>query len=353
MEMDILRIVKGLKKRFRQIPLLYPKKTKTACRWGIIGLGNMAEVFATALDEDQDSIIAAVASRSLDKAQLFANKHGRGKAYGSYDEMLLDDALQLDVVYIATPAKYHAEHIKLCLETGHNVLCEKPLSIHSSELSDLYSIAEERHLFMMEGMWMKCLPSFLKAHEWLENGEIGRLELVKVDFYKREIVNPSRSIFNACEGGGLVNDYGVYAIAFVLSFLGGKPDILRFEKRKSFLGIDTDWQIFAERNGIKAFVSLSSNFKGASKAAIIGTNGVVEWDAQFNRTNHVVCYDKYGKQRVSFETAYKCEGFEYEIEEVKRCIRSGNKQSDAVSLNDTLDTIQVLEYLNEFERNGE
>ena len=192
---------------------------------------------------------------------------------------------------------------------------------------------------------MKCLPTMQKAIEWIEQGLIGQLEIVKVDFYKRELIDPKLAIFNANEGGGLMHDFGVYALAFVTSFLGGMTEIKHCEKRKSTFDIDADWQISLESEGIKALVSLSSNFKGASKAALIGSKGTIEWDAQFNRTNRIVRYDEFGKQQEIFLTEYSSDGFEYEIAEVRRCIKKGLQQSGIVSLEASLATLRLMERL--------
>ncbi len=343
--MDINRITKGIKKKLRRYSMFYPKKNQDAMHWGIIGLGNMAEVFATALDEDKDSLIKAVASRSKEKATAFANKHGHGIAFRSYEDMLNNNSLNIDVVYIATPAKYHTEHIRLCLDAGKNVLCEKPITTNAEELEDLITMAESKGLFLMEGMWMKCLPTFKKGKEWLAKGLIGDLELIKVDFYKRETINPKLSIFNASEGGGVMHDYGVYAMAFATTFLGGVPNDVHSVVRRSSFGIDADWQICAEKNGVKAFVSLSSNFQGQSKAALIGTKGTIEWDAQFNRTNRIVRYDEKGVQQEVFAVNYQSDGFEYEIEEVRRCVRGGKKQSDIIPLTESIATIRTRDNL--------
>lgn len=343
--MDIQRILRGVRKKIRQYPIFYPSKNEDALRWGIIGLGNMAGVFAAALDDDRNSNIVAVASRSLDKAKAFAKKHGKCKAYGSYEEMVADKSLNLDVVYIATPVKYHANNIKLCLDADVNVLCEKPITFSAVELQPLMDSAKEKGLFLMEGMWMKCLPSFLKAKEWLEKGFIGDLDLIKVDFNKREIVNTERGIFKASEGGGVMHDYGVYAISFITTFLDGLPEVLRFEKRMSHFDIDSDWQIYAEKKGVKAFVNLSSDFNSLSKAALIGSKGVIEWNSQFNRTNRLLLFDEYGKRKESFEVKYKSEGFEYEIAEVYNCVKSNKTQSSLNPLEESMSSIQLIDSL--------
>ena len=343
--MVVKKIISKIVKITRRYPLFYPSKNDNSIRWGIIGLGNMAETFATALDKDKESKIVAVASRSLPKARVFARNHGNPKPYGSYESLLSDKNLNVDVIYIATPAKYHAEHIRLCFNAGKNVLCEKPITTSAYELDELISIAHEKKLFLMEGMWMKCLPTFVKAKEWLNNGKIGNLELIKVDFYKREIINPSLTIFNAAKNGGVLYDFGVYAIAFIQSFLGGIPESLNKHIRKSFCEVDADWQIYAERRGVKAFVNLSSNYQGLSKAALIGSKGSIEWNSQFNRTNKVTLYDEKGVKREIYTTHYKSEGFEYEISEVKYCLKSGFPQSKKISLLDSLQTMTIMDSL--------
>ena len=92
-------------------------------------------------------------------------------------------------------------------------------------------------------------------------------------------------------------------------------------------------------------MSLSSDFKGLSKAALIGSKGVIEFEAQFNRTNKIVRYDEYGKLQEVFSVNYKNDGFEYEIAEVNHCIREGKYQSEVVSLQQSLETIRIIDYL--------
>ena len=339
----IKRIKRVAKKYLRKLPFFSIKKSTNPVKWGIVGLGNMAEVFATALDGNKDGIVYAVASRDLQKAKLFGKKHSCKNAYGSYEEMLNDKSLEIDIVYIATPVKYHYDHIKLCLLAGKNVICEKPITSNISQMEQLITIAKKNNCFLMEGMWMKCLPSFQKAKEWIRTGEIGEIEFIKVDFYKREWIRPELTIFNSEEGGGVLKDFGVYAISFATSFIGGFPDNLFANSRISNLNLDTDWQIFFEKNNRKAFISLSSNFSSMSKAAVVGNEGTIEWNSQFNRTNIITLYDMFGIKKDQFNIKYEYEGFEYEINEVQKCLKSGLKESSLVPLNETFDTMKILD----------
>ena len=341
----ISRIWNRAKKEWRKTPFGRTKKSANPLRWGVIGLGYMAETFSCAIDGSQDDVVYAVASRSLDKARAFAKSHGGCMAYGSYEDMVNDEDLNLDVIYIATPVKYHYEHVKLCLEAGKNVLCEKPITSTLEEFEALTKIAREHDCFFMEGMWMKCLPTFQKACQWIDEGKIGDVELVRVDFYKREHIREVHAIYNANEGGGVLRDFGVYAIAFMEHFLGGMPECISGEYRVSVHGIDADWQILAEKNGVKAMVNLSSNFGSLSKAAVIGKSGFIEWDSQFNRTRRVVLYDVKGQRVESFVASYRHEGFEYEVNEVHRCIRGGKKDSTVSPLEGTYNTMQIMERL--------
>lgn len=321
------------------------KKNPDALRWGIIGLGNMAETFGRAIDNSQDDIIYAVASRNFEKAQKFSALHGHCKCYGSYESMLDDESLKLDVIYIATPVKFHYEHIRMCLERHKNVLCEKPITTSTKDLEELRKLAKANGCFLMEGMWMKCLPTFNKADSWIREGKIGNPELIKIDFNKREIVDTRRSIFNASEGGGVMNDYGVYAISFMTKYLSGCPSKVSSYNRISKLNIDTDWSIVAEGNNIKAFVNISSDFGSISKAAIIGDHGSIEWESQFNRTNIVTLYDSIGKKVDTFTASYQSQGFEYELNEVHECVTTGKKESDIVPLQSSLDCLAAVEMI--------
>ena len=305
----------------------------------------MAEVFATTLDNDSGSKIVAVASRSETKAVAFAVRHGRPKAFGSYETMLSDPSLDLDIVYIATPAKYHAEHIRLCLEAGQNVLCEKPITTTSCDLEPLIKLARTKGLFLMEGMWMKTLPTFQQAKQMILDGKIGKTEMIRVDFYKREIVDYSRSIFNKSEGGGVLMDYGIYALAFAIDFLGGEPESIRYEVRKNNEGIDTDWSIVMNHGNIRVVVNISSDFNSVSKATVIGSNGSIEWEAQFNRTNHIKRFNAQNKLQEEVLFRYKYEGYEYEVEHVSDCLKKNLFESDIVPLECSMKVMKVVDML--------
>lgn len=318
------------------------KKNENPIRWGIIGTGYMAGTFCRAIDGNANGVVAAVASRTLEKAKKFASKYGDCRYYGSYAELVRDNTI--DVIYIATPVLQHYENIKLCLEGGQNVICEKPITQNADELIDLKKIAEKNNCFLMEGMWMKCLPSYQKAIAWVSEGKVGNIQLIKADFYKREQINPTYAIFNKNSGGGVLKDFGVYALAFPTGFLSENITVNGYF-RKSTHEIDSDWLIHMQAENVQAFINISSNFKGESKAAVIGDRGTIEWNAQFNRTNIITLYNAAGTQIDQFKATYEFEGFEYEVNEVQKCIRKGLKESEMVPLNVSIITLKMIDAL--------
>ena len=123
---------------------------------GIIGAGHIAGKMALTIQACKNANAYAIASRSYEKACEFAAEYGFVHAYGSYDELAGDPEVEL--VYVATPHSFHYEHIRMCLEHGKNVLCEKSFTLDASQASELISMAENRGLFLGEAIWTRYLP---------------------------------------------------------------------------------------------------------------------------------------------------------------------------------------------------
>lgn len=307
-----------------------------------MGTGYMAETFGVAIDGNHDGVIHAVASRTLEKAQKYAARHGNCVAYGKYEDMMAD--ADIDVIYVATPTITHYENIKMCLIAGKNVLCEKPITLSAIELNEVKKLAEENRCFLMEGMWMKCLPTYRKAIEWIGKGRIGKADLIKTDIYKREKVDLSKAIYRKDMHGGVLQDYGIYAVAFPTGFMSDSVQI-EGHGRKSAIGVDSDWTIYMSDGSIQAYVNISSGFSGTSKAAVYGAAGSIEWNAPFNRTNTIFLYDKEGNETDRFTCKYEYEGFEYEVNEVQKCIRNGEIESRVVPIESSYIVLRLIESL--------
>ena len=123
---------------------------------GIIGAGRIASVLADTMVRMPDVELVGIASRSLEKAQEFAERFSIKKAYGTYEEMVKDPEIEL--VYIATPHSEHCNHAKLCLENGKHVLCEKSFAANVAQAEEMIAMAEDKKLLITEAMWVRYMP---------------------------------------------------------------------------------------------------------------------------------------------------------------------------------------------------
>ena len=138
---------------------------------GIIGAGGIAVTMAKTLNEMEDATAYAVASRDLAKAQAFAEKNQIEKAYGSYEELFADPEVEL--VYVATPHSHHYQYMKMALEAGEPVLCEKAFTANAAQAEESFRISEEKGIFAGEAMWTRFLPSSAMIDEVIRSGGIG------------------------------------------------------------------------------------------------------------------------------------------------------------------------------------
>ena len=108
----------------------------------ILGAGSIARSMSKTISEIDEVTSYAVASRDYAKAEAFAKEFGFEKAYGSYEEMLSDP--EVDLVYVATPHSHHYEHVKLCLNHGKHVLCEKAFAINANQAEEMFAVLSIR-----------------------------------------------------------------------------------------------------------------------------------------------------------------------------------------------------------------
>lgn len=311
-------------------------------KWGVIGTGRIARAFTAALAGTPDAELYAVGSRYAEKAVAYAANYGFKKWYSSYDELLSDK--DIDVVYVATPMASHFENCVTALEKGKNVLCEKTVTLNSEQLNTLLSLAKKNNLFFMEAMWMKCRPAYLKMKEWVTSGKIGEIRYLKADFSNQVRFDPDDRLFRPDCGGGALLDVAVYPLTLAVDLLG-KPDEIVSSAHISESGIDlSDSFILRYNNG--CFASLDAGFELSLKnnAIISGTNGTIIIGDWFFLMNKVTLYDKENSVVEEFEMPERINGYEYEIDEVHRCLRDGLKESPLVPQSGTLAVMEIMDF---------
>lgn len=139
-------------------------------KWGILATGNIAGKFASTIRqmEGEGQTLAAVGSRRAESAAAFAGRYGIPRAHGSYEALAADPSVE--AVYVATPNSLHDPNVRLCLENGKHVLCEKPFTLTAAQARELYALADAKGLFLMEALWTRFLPLYGRLRELLAEG---------------------------------------------------------------------------------------------------------------------------------------------------------------------------------------
>lgn len=310
--------------------------------WGIIGAGNISSKFAIALGGVEDSNIGAIASRSLEKAKGFAEKYGVEKAYGSYEEMVLDETI--DAVYIGTPHSEHKAHAELCIKAGKSVLCEKAFTLNQKDTKYLIDLAKEHNVFLMEAMWTKFHPITKMVKEWILNGKIGNLRGIQINAGFRREFDPEHRLFNPNLGGGALLDIGIYPITYAMFMVDAYPEEISSYAYFGKSNVDEQNAIILnfKEKGVLASLNSGISAEVGKDAILIGEEGKI-FVKDFWNSNYVAIYNNQGNIIEEHKSEFEINGYEYEIREVQDCLRAGKKESEVVPLSDTLSVMKVMD----------
>lgn len=312
--------------------------------WGIIGAGSIAQKFASDLSLVKDARLVAVGSRSAAKAQAFAEKYNASKYYGSYEELIGDE--EVDVVYVATPHSHHYENTMMCLDYHKAVLCEKAFAINLRQTSEMIRIARERKVFLMEALWTKFLPHYGKLMSMLEEKVTGDVHSVLINFgFKPKEPVPQR-LFDPSLAGGTMLDIGIYNVFMAMSVLG-KPDHIDAHMTPAATGIDAQCAVlFRYNNGAMAQLFSSFTTDLPTEAEISGPRGRIKLNHRFYAPE---CDIEFfpgrpdTRELVSFEKPTSGFGYQYEAQHVMECLQKGLTESPVMTHQDTLDLMEVLD----------
>ncbi|WP_410513618.1 Gfo/Idh/MocA family oxidoreductase [Paenibacillus sp. BR2-3] len=310
-------------------------------KWGIISTGWIAEQFVSDLVHSSNGVAYAVGSRSQESADEFARKHGIAKAYATYEELVNDP--EVDAVYIGTPHPFHKDNALLALRAGKAVLCEKPFAVNSGELTEVIAYAHEHKLFLMEAMWSRYIPAMVKVREWLAEGRIGEVRLVKADLGFRTEWNPEGRLLNPKLGGGGLLDVGIYPVSFASMVFGPHPEKILSTVSIGETGVDEHFSMLLSYGGGKtASLNGGVRLNMLEEAHIFGTEGHIIVQGTLVNPKSAVLYA--GKEKVeTFEDDRLSTGYVFEAEEVGRCLQQGLTESPTMPLDESLAILKLLD----------
>ena len=247
-------------------------------KWGIAGTGRISHQFVQDFAYVNNGVVKAVSSRLQRSADSFARQYHIDRAYAGYDKLLADP--DIDAVYIASPHTFHYQNTLDAIRAGKHVLCEKPFTINPDESEQLFRIAAQSSVFVMEAMWTYFLPAIQKAVEWLEQGRIGKLRQVKADFgYPQLPYDPKRREYNAKFAGGCLLEMGIYPVSLAWLFVQRDPVDIQVKAHKAPNGVEDDVAIVfdygEDSEGTTATLGTSFRSKLQNWAYIIGEEGYI------------------------------------------------------------------------------
>lgn len=310
-------------------------------RIGLLGAGHICGKMGRTLAAMRNEVVPyAVASRDLAKAQALATECGFEKAYGSYLEMLKDPAV--DLVYIGTPNSHHFEHVRLCLEYGKHVLCEKPFMANAAQSEAMMVLAREKGLFLQEAIWTRFLPATKLIREVLESGEIGEPRFLEAAFSlampgKERVLRPEL-------GGGALLDLGIYPLTFALTHFGENYTKLSGSAVLTDTGVDEQESFTLEyADGKMATLTSSISAFAGAYGRISGTKGRIELDVLVRcESFRVVKLD--GSVR-TVECPFDYTGYEYEVRACAAAIAAGKLECDESPQYSTLFAMHTMDAL--------
>lgn len=294
-------------------------------RWGILGAGKIARKFASAVHQAGGATLAAVGSRSAERARAFASEHGAARAHDSWEALAADP--DLDAIYVATRHPDHITGTRLAMSYGKPVLCEKPLAVNAEEADEMITLARDKGLFLMEAMWTRCLPIYDVVRGWIDEGRIGRVRMLQARFGFRTPQPPEGRALNPAHAGGAVLDVGVYTIALAFWVFGRAPDEVRSFATLGPTGVDEQYgAVFRYDDGALAVLTGAVRTNMRKDAEILGERGRIVIGPKFHSAERAECLAEEGEEAAErlFEHG---NGFLYQVREAMRCIREGRIES--------------------------
>lgn len=289
--------------------------------WAVLGTGVIANEMAQALVK-MNKRLYAVANRTHQKALDFAERYGVQKVYDQIDEVFEDEAV--DIIYITSPHNTHYEFMKKALEHGKHILVEKSITLNSRELDEMIALAAEKKLVLAEAMTIWHMPIYKKLWEIVQSGQLGKVQIITMNFGSFKEYNMSNRFFNMNLAGGAMLDIGVYALSIVRSFMEERSEDIVSQWKASPTGSDEQATILLKNKQEQmATVALSMHSKQPKRAMISCEKGYIEI-MEYPRADKAVIVDAESGERTEIESGETANALYYEMMDMEQAVRSGD-----------------------------
>lgn len=307
-------------------------------RWGFLSAGGIAAEVAQDFAH-AGLTIQAVGARDLAKATAFADRFGIPNRHQGYEALVADP--EVDIVYISTIHPFHKRDALLALNAGKHLLVEKPFTINAHEAAEIYSLAKEKKLFVMEAMWTRFLPTMNAVFDVINSGALGEVELLTAD-HSQALTHVPRLVERELGGGALL-DLGIYPISLAHRIFG-KPTAITAKARFNSDGADATTSMIFEYQGGK-HATMTTSFLGAGPvtASIVGTLARIDIDRSFYGQTTFRVINNNGEVLRSYQESIDGQGRQYQAIHVEECIQKGLTESPIMSLSETVEIMEVMD----------
>lgn len=308
---------------------------------GIIGAGHIAEKMGRTLLALDRVCSYAVASRSYDRARDFAARWQFSKAYGSYEELVADPAV--DIVYIATPHSLHYRHARMCLEAGKAVVCEKAFTVNAGEARSLMELSRQRGVFITEAIWTRYMPLMATLKELVWSGVIGKPHTLSANLcypisHKERVMRPDL-------GGGALLDIGVYTLNFASMVFGNDISRIDTSCQKTATGMDAQHTITLWYGDGRMATLYSSIYAKSDRMGVIaGDDGHIIVENINNPSSLRIVDRDYNVVR-TLDAPLQVTGFEYEVGAAVDALDHGDIESHFMPHSETLRMMGLMDEL--------
>ena len=303
----------------------------------VFGCGKIANRIAKSCLLVDNIDLVGFASKDIEKAKAYAEEYGC-QEFGDYDHFLNGD---IDAVYISTYNKSHYELIKRCLEHHKNVICEKPMLFSVEQTKEVFDLARENDVLLMEALKSVFLPSMIKVKKMIVDKVIGDTKEIYAAFMRCGN-HPDTHWINDLQTGGAFKDLGSYCVGTINYLLDRKGKIVSIEDDRTDSRAETTCHALLDYEGVIGKVSVSNRLDGDTKLTVTGSNGYIEIENFWkNGKGHYECDGK--RYDINEELI---SDFYYELKHFADLVDKKAKESPIMNEEASVDIIRITDWRN-------
>lgn len=307
---------------------------------GILGTGGIAHKLTMTFKQMKEVECYAIASRTLEKAELFKTEFGFKKAYGSYEELVQDPEVEL--VYIATPHSEHYANMMMALKYKKPILCEKAFTANAEQAKEIMAESEAKHVFVTEAIWTRYMPSRKILSDIISAGYIGKPYMISAN-----LCYPIKShdrLTNPSLAGGSLLDVGIYPLNFAMMLFPDDPIDVYASCTYAETGVDeTDVYLLKYPDGKMATLYASMNGPSDRSGFVYGDKGYLQV-ININDTEKIDAFDK--EHHLILEKTipvHSFSGYEYEIYESINAIEASKIECSSMPHKETIRMMELFD----------